>query len=201
MVDGRGSARISRDRCEATAKPVGRARGVHRRGKRRRFLGTCGSHRAVDGSRRFEDDPRLAAGLPHPMALRDYDPRAERVQGPEGHGLQKELSVRTRPRSPGYGALSRARAPVVRWPGRAGTLGHSPARSSVSRPAALGGASCDEEPSVYCRDVAPPEWVREMEAPPRGTDRVRTMFVARSASSFVEIIPRRARQVETESSR
>ena len=51
----------------------------------------------------------LAAGLPDPMALRDYDPRAERVQGPEGHGLQKELSVRTRPRSPGHGALTLAR--------------------------------------------------------------------------------------------
>src|SRR2546429_3307456 len=96
---------------------------------------------AVGDSRTITVSP--PAGLPHPMELRDYDPRAERVQGPEGHGLQEELSVRTRPRSPGYGALSRARAPVVRWPGRAGTLGHSPARSSVSRPAALG-ASRDQ---------------------------------------------------------
>src|SRR5438132_6524141 len=91
MVDGRSSARVSWDRCEATAKPVGCPRGVQRRGKQHRFLGTRGSHRAVDGSRRFEDDHRLAAGLPYPMALRDYDPRAERVQGPEGHGLQKEM--------------------------------------------------------------------------------------------------------------
>src|SRR6267143_713639 len=43
----------------------------------------------VDGDRGHEGNHCYAAGLPDPVDLRDHDPGARAVQGPEGDGLQE----------------------------------------------------------------------------------------------------------------